>query len=286
VPTWITDHPFLVGGGLFVLAYAVFLRWVIRLNAKREKALREGPDPIIELTERERHKLVGYLTVRANGSEHRPGGLVDLTTGEEHEKALRDVEYVQDTANTLTANRLEQLVEAISHVPAKHYAAARIRWEEAGFGEVEYAQKMRLRIHEARQRMLLSPSAQARQDAWTARWQRLEPHLRPWRHMGLLSVLAVAVMVRIGRYDPTATVVFLALTLLIAHTLYFSAWKEAHGQAPDDDPSLPRPVRSEDERYARALAMLYVGGCTFITLIALIARTGVGGGDDSWASSW
>jgi len=85
-------------------------------------------------------------------------------------------------------------------------------------------------------------------------------------------------MVRIGRYDPTATAVFLALTLLIAHTLYFSAWKETHGQAPDNDPFLPRLVRSEDERYARALTMLYAGGCTFITLIALIARTGVGGG--------
>ena len=45
-------------------------------------------------------------------------------------------------------------------------------------------------------------------------------------------------------------------------------------------------MRSEDERYARALTMLYAGSCTIITLIALIARTGVGSGDDYWDSSW
>ena len=104
--------------------------------------------------------------------------------------------------------------------------------------------------------------------------------------MALLAVLAVAVMVRIGRYDPAATAFFLALTLLVAHSLYQSAWKEAHGQAPDNDPFLPRPVRSEDERYARALTMLYAGSCTIITLIALIARTGIDGGNDYWDFSW
>ena len=44
-------------------------------------------------------------------------------------------------------------------------------------------------------------------------------------------------------------------------------------------------MRSEDERYARALTMLYAGSCTIITLIALIARTGIDGGNDYWDSS-
>lgn len=237
------------------------------------------PDPIVEMTARERECLAGYLTIRAGGVEHRPGGLIDLSEGEGHEKAPEDVARTRDMSRPFRASELERLVDAAANVPE--------RWNQAGWGVVEFTQQMRARCAEVRRRARLSPTARDREDDRAARWARLQTAIRPWRHVLLLAILATTVMVRIGHYDLAATMFFLALTIWLAHAMYMAEWKKKvddsrnqyHWEAPE-------PTRSESERYAQGLVMLYATACVIILLIAIIARSGVFFGNEDWNYGW